>query len=129
MSISQRATASLVKSMPTNLNDRDILREKWRLAAIAFAEADNKAIRAKEGRQIFLDALIDALLSQDAKLSQTKAERMARTSKAYADYLEQMHDLRHAARLAEVEEKNCDRIYWEQVSAEAQARQEMRMSR
>jgi hypothetical protein len=129
MSLSQRATASLVKSMPTNVSDRDILREKWRLAAIAFAEADNKAVRAKDGRQIFLDALIDALLAQDAKLSQTKAERMARTSKAYAEYLEQMFDYRHAARLAEIEEKNADRLYWEQVSAEATARKEMQMSR
>jgi hypothetical protein len=135
MSISARAMGNvqapggLVKPMPTNVPDRDVLREKWRLAAIAFAEAEDKAIRAREGRQIFLDALIDALLEQSERLSQTKAERMARTSQAYADYMQKMHDLRHTARLAEIEEKNADRLYWEQVSQEARERQELRMTR
>lgn len=127
MSITARALAA--SSMPTNQPDRDILREKWRLAAIAFAVADDKAIRAKEGKAIFFDALVDTLMQQNEGLSASKAERMARTSQAFKDYIDQMHDLRHMARLAEIDEKNADRIYWEQVSAEARERQEMRMTR
>jgi hypothetical protein len=142
--ISQRASAGLkrpahfaehfaAEPMPTNMPDRDILREKWRLLAIKFAEADDKAIRAKEGKQIFLDDLINTLLEQaeaaGEKLAQAKAERIARTSEAYKNCLKEMHDLRHAAKLAEIEEKNADRLYWQQVSDEATQRKEMSMSR
>ena len=129
MSLSQRAAASVVQPMKVNESDRDQLRELWRLAAIEAAKADDRAQRAKEGKSIFFDALVDTLIQQNEGLSATKAERMARTSKAFKDYVDEMHDLRLKARLAEIEEKNRDRIYWEQVSSEARERQEMRMTR
>ena len=129
MSNSERALKNYVGTMPTNLPDRDILREKWRMAAIAFEKADDKAQRAKEGKAIFFDALVDTLQQQNAGLTQTKAERMARTSEAFKEYIDTMHDLRLAARLLAIEEKNADRLYWQQISSEATQRKEMSMSR
>ena len=133
MSISARATSTVVQPMRVNAQDRDHLREQWRLKAVAFAEADDKAVRAKEGKQIFLDELVDTLIEQaekaGEKLAQTKAERMARTSASFKAYITEMYDLRHAAKLAEIEEKNADRLYWAQISDEAMARKEMGMSR
>ncbi|RJO66935.1 MAG: hypothetical protein C4523_10595 [Myxococcales bacterium] len=133
MSLSQRATASLVKSMPTNVSDRDILREKWRLAAVAFEKADDLAQRAKEDKAIFFDALVETLMDQAEKrgdkLPQGKAERMARTSPAYKAEVDKAFDLRLTARLLAIEEKNADREFWQQISLESQQRAEMRMSR
>jgi hypothetical protein len=133
MSNSERALKSYVSTMPTNMPDRDILREKWRMAAIAFEKADDAYQRAKEGKAIFFDALVETLMDQaekaGTKLLQGKAERVARTSDAYKAELDKTFDLRLTARLLAIEEKNADRLYWEQVSAEARERQEMRMTR
>ena len=86
---------------------RDTLREKWRLKAVEAAQADDRASRAKEGKPIFLDQLVETLIEQaeekGEKLAQSKAERIARTSDAYKGYLRKMHDARHAADLLRIE--------------------------
>jgi hypothetical protein len=111
---------------------RDQLRERWRLKAVEAAQADDRAARAKEGKAIFLDQLIETLIEQAEaagdKLPQTKAERMARTSDAYKSYLRKMHDARHAADILRIEAQDADRRYWEGVSAEATWRAEARMT-
>jgi hypothetical protein len=133
MSNAARATAALVKQMPTNMPDRDVLREKWRMAAVAFEKADDAYQRAKEGKAIFFDALVETLMDQaekaGTKLLQGKAERMARTSDAYKAEVDRTFDLRLVARLLAIEEKNADRLYWAQVADEATQRKEMGMSR
>jgi hypothetical protein len=128
MSTSQRASA-LVQQVPRNVSDRDRLREEWRLAAIATVHAEDAYERAKEGKAIFFDELVNTLIEQNDGLSVNKAERTARTSKAFKDYLNQMHSLRRDAKLAKIEESNIDRQYWESVSQEANERAERRMSR
>jgi len=111
---------------------RDELRERWRLASIAAIDAEDKAGRAKEGKAIFLDQIIETLLEQaeekGEKLAQTKAERMARTSDQYKSYLRKMHDMRKTADLLRLDAQDKDRRYWEGVSSEATYRAEMRMS-
>ena len=110
---------------------RDDLREQWRLKSVEAAQADDRAARAKEGKPIFLDNLIETLIEQaeadGKKLAQAKAERMARTSDAYKRYLRTMHDARHKADLLRIEEKDADRRYWECVSSEATYRAEARL--
>jgi hypothetical protein len=105
--------------------DRDRLREEWRLQALAWVEADDKASRAEEGRSIFLNELINGLIEAGQK--KTDAERIARTCDQWKSYCRKMHELRRLANVARVEEKNRDRIYWEQVSHEANSRAERRM--
>lgn len=111
---------------------RDELRERWRLKAVEAAQADDKAARAKEGKAIFLDQLIETLIEQAEtsgdKLTQAKAERMARTSDQYKSYLRKMHDARYAADLLRIEAQDADRRYWEGVSSEATYRAEMRLT-
>lgn len=112
--------------------DRDHLREKWRLSAVEAAQAEDRAARAREGKAIFLDGLIETLIEQaedeSRKLSQAKAERMARTSDAFKKYLRTMHDLRLKAELLRITERDLDRQYWAMVSSEATFRAEMRLT-
>jgi hypothetical protein len=112
--------------------NQDKLREQWRVAAVEAAHADDKAARLRQGREIFLDELIETLIEQsegDKRLSQAQAERMARTSEPYKAYLRRMHDARRAANLLQIECENKNRIYYESVSMDATARAEMRMTR
>ena len=107
------------------MHDRDRMREEWRLAAVAWVMADDKASRAEEGRSIFLNELLNGLIEAGQK--KTDAERIARTCEQWKSYLRKMHELRRLANLARVEERNRDRIYWEYVAQEANARAERRM--
>lgn len=111
---------------------RDEQRERWRIAAVEAAQADDKAARMKEGKSIFLDQLIETLIQQaeenHQKLPLARAERMARTSNAYKQYLKSMHDARLKADLLRITERDLDRQYWAGVSAEATYRAEARAS-
>ena len=108
--------------------ERDNLRERWRLSAVEAAQADDRAARAKEGKTIFLDQLIESLVEQsEERLSQAKAERMARTSDAYKKYLRSMHNARLKADLLRIAERDLDRQYWASVSSEATYRVEARL--
>ena len=108
------------------MHERDRLREEWRLAAVAWVEADDRASRMEEGRSIMLNEMINSLIEAGVK-SRADAERTARTSDAWKKYCRSMHDARRQANLAKVEEKNRDRIYWELVSIEATQRAERKM--
>ncbi len=107
--------------------DRDQLREEWRLSAVAWVEADDKASRAEEGRSIFLNELLNGLIEAGQK--KTDAERIARTSDAWKSFCRKMHELRRLANLARIEMQDKDRKYWERVSIESTTRAEMRMTR
>ena len=110
---------------------RDELRERWRISEVAAVQARDKAERARQGREILFDQMVDNLLSQAGeegrKLSTAAAERMVRTSDGYRRYLRQMHDLKLKADLLKVEAQNSDRLYWEMVSSEATYRAEARL--
>lgn len=121
MSNSERAMARRPST------DRDELREMWRLAAVAAAVADDAASRAKDGRSIFFDEVVTGLLEADQHLTQARAERMARTSDAYKQYVQKMHDLAHEAAKARIQCEDLNRRYWEQVGREADSRAERRM--
>ena len=107
---------------------RDALRERWRVAAVEAANAADRAARAKDGREIFLEQLIDTLMQQDEKLSHAAAKRMATTSDSYKSYMKKMHDLRKHAAMLKIAAWDADKRYWESVSAEATYRAEARAS-
>lgn len=118
-----------VRSIPRDGGDLDRLLEEWRELALYAVDAKDKADRAKEGKSIFLDELIGTLLEQNPKLRKADAERIANTSDAYKRYLAKMHELRRLSGVAEVEEKNADRLYWALNNREAKDRAEMKMVR
>lgn len=113
--------------------ERDQKRERWRMAALEAAAADDRAARLREGRDIFLDQLVETLIEQSdgkeaKRLTGAAAERMARTSAAYKRYLATMHDARNKAAVLKIEAENQNRVYWEGVAADANYRAEMRMT-
>lgn len=139
-SISERAIAAsrppqLVSDVPRDGGDRDRLREEWRLAANELVRLDDRYQRFKEGKSIFFDELVEALLDQapteDGKKKMTieAAKRTANTCQAHKDYLHKMHDARLDMARQRVEVENLDRIYWQHVSREATERKERGMSR
>ena len=127
MSNSDRAIAAN-KSMPRDPTDREQLREVWRMAAMASVLADDAYHRAREGRQIFLDEIVGELMDANRDLKLAAAERLARTSDAYKDYVTTMHDLRRRSDEMKITAADADRKYWENVSHEANTRAEMRMT-
>ena len=107
--------------------DREILREEWRVAAQSHIVADDAHQRAKEGKTIFLDELINELMAADHNLKHVIAERIARTSEAYKAEVERVHDLRRDSAKLKLIAKDLDRQYWESVSQEATDRAERKM--
>ena len=107
--------------------DRDRKREEWRLASERWIWAEDAASRLEEGRKILLDELVNNLLQQNAKLTQTAAERLARTSDAFKAHVNSMHNARTQANLLKLAMLDLDRIYWQGVSQEATARSERKM--
>lgn len=138
-SISERAIAasrpSVVSEIPRDHTDRDRLREEWRLAADEFVRLDDRYQRLKEGKSIFFDELVEALLDNapiedgKKKMSAETAKRTANVCQAHKDYLRKMHDARLDAARQRVEVEDKDRIYWAHVSREATERRERGMSR
>lgn len=128
-SISQRAIGNGggVSDVPRDPTDRDRLREEWRLLALASAKARNHADRLTEGRKILL-ALMTRRLT-DTGMAANKAEIEARSSTQFQEHVELMHVARLAADEAWIAAENADRLYWSNVSQEADSRTERRMSR
>lgn len=126
MTISQRAIAASQDRTPDHMN-RDDLRELWRLAALSAARKKDAADRMDEGRKILLSVLTKQLV--DSGMAVSKAEMEARASKAFRDHVEAMHVAKLEADEAWIEAQNQDRIYWSNVTMEANERVERKMSR
>ena len=92
-----------------------------------WAKFEDAASRMEEGRKVVLDQLTLELVEKGESVS--KAERIARTSAKFKNYLRSMHESRKIANELKIEMENKNRAYWEQVSIEAQNRAEMKMSR
>jgi hypothetical protein len=112
---------------PRDPYDRDRLREEWRLAALAWAAAQDEADRLDEGRKVLLDRM--ALDLQAECRSVERARMMARTSGQFTTYLDRLHKAKRAANDARIAMQNADRLYWAHVGTEANERVERRMSR
>lgn len=126
MTISARATAT-VQEPTRNTLDRDHLREAWRLAALAWSEAEDAASRLEEKRKIFLDEA--ALRLHEDGMPMSRAEKEARASLNFSKLCERMHNARRKANDLRIAMQNADRMYWEAVNQDANSRAEMRMTR
>ena len=108
-------------------HDLDHLRELWRLAALAYNEADDDASRREEGKRILLDSMVLELCDADEKMSAAKAERIARTSTKFKTYVATMHAARRKAQDLRVEMVDAEKKYYACVNAEANERSERRL--
>lgn len=106
----------------------DVLREEWRVLAYAWSKAQDRANRFDEGRKLLLDEITLRLREQEPGLSLSLAEKQARTSQQFRDYLRSMYDAQREAQDARIAMQDADRTYYEQVGQEAQDRAEMRMT-
>ena len=106
----------------------DVLREEWRELAYKWSAANDRANRYDEGRKLLLDEITLRLRELEPGLSLSLAEKQARTSKQFKDYLHSMYDAQRKAQDARIAMQDADRLYYEQVGAEAQERAEMRMT-
>jgi len=110
------------------MNTLDKLREDWRLLATAWSAAQDIANRYDEGRKILLDEMTLRLTEGDEGMSVAKAERVARTSPEFKSYVRKMYDAQRVAQDARIAMQAADRVYYEQVGAEALSRTEMRLA-
>lgn len=120
-------TASLNQMSPREI--RQHLSEQVRLAELEWSANDDNASRLEEGKSILKDEMILNLIEAKQATSAAQAERIARTSDQFRNYLKKMHDARRAANDARANWRALERDYWASVSDEASERAQMRLSR
>lgn len=103
------------------------LSEKYRLAASDYVKAEARARELEEGKSVFLSQAISALCLEDHKLSVAKAEREAKSSQTYKDYLRRMHDARTEANMRKIDCEVLKMSHTEQTMIQAAARDERRL--
>jgi hypothetical protein len=112
---------------PRDPYDRDRLREEWRLAALAWAAAEDQAERLDEGRKVLLDRLTLEIAAEVKSIE--RARMVARTSWQFQEWLADMHAAKRKANDCRIAMQNADRLYWAHVGNEANERVEKRLSR
>lgn len=116
-----------VRDMNPN-EQREHLSELIRLAEMAWIEQEHDASCREEGRKIVLAQMINELLAKKLEKSAVGAERTARTSRQFAEYLRAMHDSRRKANELRAAWKKQERTYWGLASHEATERRQMQMA-
>jgi len=99
--------------------------EVWRLKAEKWAELDAHAFLLAEGKSSVLSEMINLLVSNGASVA--SAEKEARASEKFRDYLKKMGNARKQANLARIDMDYHKEKLWESKNAEANARSERRM--
>ena len=127
MKLSEQA-ALTPQPMAIDQTDRDHARELWRVKAMEWSGAEDRASRLEEGRKLLMDQAVLNMVAGDPKLSMARAEKEARTSEEFKIYLRKMHDARRVANDLKIDTENLNRLYWEIVGQAANARAEMRMT-
>lgn len=103
-------------------NDQD-LSERFRLAAIEWADLDNAARMLDEGKTTYL-AQQKSLLGD---IPDSHAEKQVKASPQWADYIKNMVRSKTAANKARVEVDYIKMKFQEWISADANARSERKM--
>lgn len=103
-------------------NDQD-LSERFRLAAISWADLDSAARMLDEGKTTYL-AQQKALLGD---IPDSHAEKKVKASEQWADYIKSMVRAKTAANKARVEVDYIKMKFQEWISADANARSERKM--
>jgi len=114
--------------MPLDMPRHEIpLSELYRMAAEAYVDAESKARQLEEGKSIALAEMINRICDAEEKLSQARAERIAKASPEYKGYLRRMHDARTEANLRAVDRDVLKMKHSEWMMQRAAARDERRL--
>ena len=97
--------------------------EEYRVKAAEWVDLDAAARMLEEGKTTYLAQRMTAF----ADMAVSKAEREVKSSQDWADYIKKMVHARTAANRAKFELKYIEMKYWENSSAQATKRSEMRM--
>jgi hypothetical protein len=103
------------------------LSEQFRLIGKQWAELDAAARMREEGKTTFLSSLKSKLIEADAKMSETKAERIVKSGDEWRSYLADMIKDRNAANKLKIDMEYLRMRHSEQQSIEATARAERRL--
>lgn len=98
--------------------------EQWRDQALNAEHLESAASMLEECKT----AVLAQKKSQQGDIPDSHAERIVKASPQWHDYITKMVKAREAANLAKVETKYLDMRLWEQRSAEARERAEMRLT-
>lgn len=123
MTISERARAGM---MPPS--ERPIS-EEYRLAAKDWVEAQKAARLYEEMKTATLAQMKTNLMKEMGDMADAKADRLARSSKDWSDYIHAMVEAEAAANFAKVKMKWVELRYGEWQSSDANARRERQMGR
>lgn len=97
--------------------------EQYRLAAQEWVELDAAARMLDEGKSAFIAQQINAL----GDMPHSKADRIVRSSKGYADYIKKMVTTRTIANRQKVELEYLKMRHMERTSEEANQRSERKL--
>jgi hypothetical protein len=125
--VTTSARAIAASNTPRDPNDRDRLREEWRLAAHKAAAAKDNANRLKDGKKVLFTEMKLRLMEDGLKTA--AAEDAVQVSAQYKGYLRKMHDAMREANDLEIESDHADRMYWDLINRGADARAEMKMTK
>jgi hypothetical protein len=101
------------------------LSEQYRLAALAWIDADSAASILEETKSIIFSEMVGKILEESPKLSVNRAENIVKSSADYKDFVNKMVLARTHADKLKVEVEYIRMKASEQMSAEATARKEM----
>lgn len=99
--------------------------EVWRLKGEEWVDLNAAASLLDDGKSVVLSQMIIALVEDGMAVG--KAERAARASPQYRDYLKKKNAARKRADHAKVALDYAKEIHWEQKMANANARDERKM--
>lgn len=98
--------------------------EQYRLCAKDWVEKDSAARLLEESKT----AVLSRMISEQGDMPHAHAERIVKASDEWHDWIKGMCDARTAANLAKVKLKYVEMKYFENQSANASQRAEMRMA-
>lgn len=132
MSISEQALAKSSGSRlaPAEMPEKERpISEEFRIAAKEWVELDKAARLLDELKTVTLAQMKTNLMAERGEMADAKAERLAKSSKEWEEYIRAMVDAKGAANLARVKMQWIELRFHEWQSADANARRERHMGR
>lgn len=129
MSISERAINGS-RLAPAEMPEKERpISEEFRIAAKEWVEQDKAARLLDELKTVTLAQMKTNLMAERGDMPDAKAERLAKSSKEWEEYIRAMVDAKAAANLARVKMQWIELRFHEWQSADANARRERHMGR
>jgi hypothetical protein len=116
--------SALVKEMPRH---EQPLSEQYRIAAKCWCDADAAATVLEELKSATLEQKKSDLIADNPSMSEAKAERLAKITDDWEEYVRQMCTARAQANVLKAELKVIEMRHREWIAGDANARHERRL--